>query len=234
MALENLRIKWLAAYYVATATKVVPVRKLTLRRMTLEPHRYAGLAEGLAELPLPDTLRIGRRRMAIPQTLDELSSSLTYGQRMYLTQHEGYDVGVILRLVAGYYYPLYTGRPWDERKALSFGAKVLSSLVVELYPVSKHLIGLMEQLTKRESTLLHREPTKQEKAAGIERLAKFADLTALLFLQDSFKTSAEQIMLAPYDDCLVRFMLANEQNKYAERLAEVHRKENAPKKNRKP
>lgn len=231
--LKDIRIKLLAAKYVLQAGKPVPVRKLTLRRMTVEEARYAGLAKGLATLPVPDSLRLGRKVLPVPKDMEELCGNITYGQRLFFTQKEGFDTGIILRLVAGYYYTLYTGCTWNEKRALSFGKIVLNSLAKDLYPVATHLTELMEQLVARESKLLQRQPTKQEKAAGIERLAKFADLTSLLFLQESFRCTAEQVMLAPYDDCLVRFMLAKEQNQFNERLTEIYRKENQPKKGKK-
>lgn len=228
--ISDFKVKWVAAYYIATASKIVPVHKLTLRRMTLELHRYAGLAEGLAQLPLPDRVRLAGRWYGVPADIDTLAGNLTYGQRMYLTEQEGYDVGIILRLVAGYYYPICTGKVWDEKKAMQFGKNVLNSLVIELYPLATHLTALMEQLVTRERKLLQRTPSKQEKAAGIDKLAVFADLTAVLFLQESFRCTAEQVMLLPYNDCLVRFMLAKEQAAFKDRLTEVYRNESKAKK----
>ena len=226
---ENLRIKWLAAYYIARAGKVVPIHKLTLRTMTMQPARYTSLAEDLAALPLPDALRFGRKRLPVPPDVETFGRSITYGQRLYFAQKEGFDLGIILRYVAGYYYPIVTGRPWNETDALRFGRNILDLYVTELYPVSQHLVNLMAELATREQKLLHREPTKQERAAGVERLNKFADLTALMFLMEQFKCDEAAVMAKPYDDCLVRFMLAKEQAAYQERLTEVYRKEAAPK-----
>jgi len=91
------------------------------------------------------------------------------------------------------------------------------------------LVKLMGDLAERERKLLHREPTKQERAAGIERLNVFSDLTALLFLQQSFNCTEAQVAEKPYNDCLVRFMLQKEQNAYAERLQDVYQKESEQK-----
>jgi hypothetical protein len=227
--LQDWRIKLMAASYVLQAGKVVPLSKLTLRRFAMEQERYAGLAEGLSQLPVPPFVRIGRKVFAVPSTVEEFCDTVCYGQVMYFKQREGFDVGIILRYVAGYFYPQYTQTGWDEKGALQFGAKILSLNVKELYPVSKHLVALMEQLVTQESKLLQRTPSRQEQAAGIERLGKFADLTSLLFLQDSFNCTEAEVMRQPYNDCLVRFMLAKEQAAFAERLTEVYRQDSKPK-----
>lgn len=224
--LEDLYIKLLAARYILLAGRAVPVNRLTLRTMFMQTERYAALAVDLASLPLPQALAFGRKRYAVPADVEMFGRNITYGQRLYFAQAEGFDLGIILRFITGYYYPIVTGRPWDETKALAFGKKVLALHVTELYPVAKHLSELMAELVTREKKLLHREPTKQERAAGIERLNKFADLTALIFLMDAFKCDEAAVMLKPYDDCLVRFMLAKEQASYQERLTEVYRSEN--------
>jgi hypothetical protein len=228
--IKDLLIKLQAAAYVLQAGKVVAIEKLTLRRMALEPERYTALAEGLAQLPVPEALRIGKRTLAVPQTLEDFSNNITYGQRLYLARSEPYDLGLILRFVAGYYYPLYAQKPWDENAALTFGRIVLNLHVINLYPVTMQLVNLMAELATRESKLLHREPSKQERAAGIERLNKFSELTSLMFLCESFKCTEAAVMLMPYNDCLVRFMLAKEQATFHERLTEIIRKENTPKK----
>jgi hypothetical protein len=83
----------------------------------------------------------------------------------------------------------------------------------------------MTQLIDRELKLLKREPTKQEKAAGIDKLGKYADLMAVTFLMESFRCSESDVMMKPYNDCLVRFMLQRDQNAYADRLADVYKRE---------
>jgi hypothetical protein len=210
-----------AAKAVMLAGSIIPVRKLTLWQVLFQPERYGGLAEDLGKLPVPPVLRIGRRTMPVPQELEEFCANLCYGQKLYLATEEPFDVGVILRYVAGYFYPIYTGKRWDERRALLFGKKILSSSVVTLYPVAIQLVSLMEQLAKREQAMLHREPTSEERAAGVESLNRFAALTSLIFLQEQFHCSQDEVMLLPYDDCLVRFMLAKEEGAYRERLMAI-------------
>lgn len=221
----DLMIKWQAAAHILRAGKVVPIERLTLREMTLEPQRYAALAEGLTQLPLPQYFKLGRKRLPIPADADAFSKSITYGQKLFFMQDEGFDLGIILRYVAGYYYTFATGQPWNEANALKFGKKVLALRVVELYPVAQHLVNLMAELITTERKLLHREPTQQERAAGVERLNKFADLSNVIFLMEQFKCDEAAVMLKPYPDCLVRFMMQREQVAYNERLTEVYRKE---------
>jgi hypothetical protein len=80
-----------------------------------------------------------------------------------------------------------------------------------------HLIGLIAETLTREEKLLHRQPTKKELAAGIEKLNPFAELSSLDFLRDNMNITMQEVMLAPYNECLVRFMLAKETMEYQER-----------------
>ena len=200
------------------------IESITLKKM-IQDERNHTLSDGLAQLPLPEKLKIGFRRYTIPKDLDEFSGAICYGQRMYFTQEELNDFGIILRSITGYYYPIVSKHNFSDDKAQLFGRVILHLPVIDLYPVAMHLVALMAELTDREKKLLHREPTKQEKAARIEKLAPFSDLTALDFLRQSLNKTEEEVLLTPYNDCLVRFMLAKEQNAFNERLAEVQRKE---------
>jgi len=223
-SIEQIIIKIVAARAVWQASKVMPASKLTLWHLVLEPAKYNSIAEGFASLPLPSQLKIRRKKLAVPSGLEEFAGNLTYGQKLFLMNEEPFDVGCIMRYVTGYYYPLYSGQPWDEAEALQFGRNVLSSPLKDLYPVAIHLVNLMAELVEREKKLLHREPTADEKAAGVDRLTRFTELTSLIFLMDSFRCTEAAVLQKPYDDCLVRFMLAKEQNAYTERLTEVHRR----------
>jgi hypothetical protein len=127
-------------------------------------------------------------------------------------------------MIDGYYYPIVTKNKWDENKSLLFGKKILLLKVINLYPIAMHLVSLMAELAEREKKLLHREPSKQEQAAGIDKLAKFAELTALKHLMSSLGRSREEVLLTPYNDCLVEFMLTKEQGMFAERLTEIYKK----------
>lgn len=200
------------------------IESITLKKMILDERNHS-LSDGLSQLPLPEKLRIGLRKYSIPKDLDEFSGAICYGQRMYLTQEESNDFGIILRSITGYYYPIVGKHKFSDERAQLFGRVILHLPVIDLYPVAMHLVSLMAELTDREKKLLHREPTKQEKSAGIEKLAPFSDLTALDFLRQSLNKTEEEVLLTPYNDCLVRFMLAKEQNAFNERLTEVFKKE---------
>lgn len=196
------------------------INRITLRHLYSEPETYSFLSDMLSELPIPETIKIKRNVYKVPEDLEKFSSQLTYGQRIYLTLQEMTDVGIILRYVAGYYFTQVKGA-WNEREALKFGSEIIKLKVIDLYPVSIRLIELMGKLAEREKKLLHREPSADEKAAGIETLNKFSELTSLIFLMDQFKCSEMEVMSKPYDDCLVRFMLAKEQSAYQERLMKL-------------
>jgi hypothetical protein len=202
------------------------INKLTLREMMINFDLYKGLPDGLAELPLPEKIKIKGRSFQIPARLDEFTENLCYGQRLFLVRKEDNDFGIIIRLIDGYYYTLVTSEKWDEEKALLFGKLVINCSVIELYPVAMHLTILVSQMAEREKSLLYREPTKLQLAAGIEKLNVFAELNALDFLAQAMRITVPEVLLTPYKECLVRFMIAKEtqefQDRYVELLKEVH------------
>ena len=203
------------------------IEKITLKQM-FSPE-YTGLSDGLSQLPLPEHLKIKRAVFPIPKNLDELSENICYGQRLFLVRKEDNDIGMILRVIDGYYYPMFTKNKWDEDKALLFGKTVITLKVVNLYPIAMHLVTLIAQMIDREQKLLHREPSKQEKAAGIDKLSIFSELNALDFLRDSLKKTIEEVMLTNYNECLVRFMREKEVGAYQERYMEVIKRESESK-----
>jgi hypothetical protein len=213
------------------------IKKITLRDMMFNFLEYRNLPEGLVQLVKPLRIKINGKSYPIPETLDEFTKSICYGQRLFFTQKEENDFGSILRVMDGYYYPmtdhyewhwltLYKGKEkWDADKALLFGKYVLTCKVYELYPVAMHLSKLVDEMVKREIAVLHREPSKIELAAGIEKLNVFSDLTSLDFLRDAMKITVPEVLLTPYNECLVRFMIAKETNDYQERYFELMKDE---------
>ena len=189
---------------------------------------YGGLSDGLVQLPAPDMLKIGKR-YPLPKTLDEFTASICYAQRLYLVRKEENDFGVILRAITGYFYPIVNKLPFDEDKALLFGKLVITCKVIELYPAAMRLIEFTGEMVEKEYRLLHREPSKVEQAAGIEKLNVFAELTSLDFLRDAMKCTVPEVLLTPYNECLVRFMLAHETAKFQERYYELLKEDDKPK-----
>jgi len=203
--------------------------KLTLKEMMNNFHLYSGLPDGLVQLPVPDKLKMGRKKLPVPQTLEEFTSNLCYGQRLFMMRKEDNDFGVIVRILDGYYYTLKTGEKWDEDKALLFGKIVINLLAKDLYPTAMHLINLVAEMAERENKLLHREPSKVELAAGIEKLNVFSELTNLDFLRDAMKCTVPEVLLTPYDECLVRFMIAKETADFQERYFKLMQEDSKPK-----
>ena len=203
--------------------------KLTLKEMMNDFHLYSGLPDGLIQLPVPDKLKMGRKKLLIPQTLEEFTKNLCYGQRLFLMRKEDNDFGVIVRILDGYYYTLKTGEKWDEDKALLFGKIVINLLAKDLYPTAMHLINLVAEMAERENKLLHRDPSKVELAAGIEKLNVFSELTNLDFLRDAMKCTVPEVLLTPYDECLVRFMIAKETADFQERYFKLMQEDSKPK-----
>ena len=186
---------------------------------------YFGLPDGLIELSCPSTLRITGKDYDVPKSMDELTNNICYGQRLFLTREEVNDIGTIFRMVDGYYYPIVERLKWDEDKVLPFGNKVLDCLVKEVYPVSIHLINLLKEMIEREEQLLSREYTKMEKAAGIEKLNLYAELNSLHFLRDTMKCSVPEVLLTPYNECLVHFMNAKAVADYQDRYVKLQREQ---------
>jgi len=182
---------------------------------------YAGLADGLVQFPIPDSFKICGKRQNIPYGMEDFTNNICYGQRLFLVVREDNDIGSILRTIDGYYYPLVSKQKWNDQKALLFGKEVLNCSVQELYPVAMHILTLVSQMADREKTLLFREPTQLQKAAGIEKLTIFSELSAVDFLRESLNKNEEEVMLTPYNECLVRFMLAKETAEYQERYLAV-------------
>lgn len=184
---------------------------------------YSGLPEGLKQLPLPHYLKIKRKRLPIPGDLNEFTKNLCFGQRLFIVRKEEFDFGLIIRNIDGYYYPLYTNKKWDEEEALLFGEKVLTCTVEQLYPITIHFNNLIDKMMEREKSLLHKEPTKIELASGIERFNVFAELQSINFLRDVMKVPVAEVLQTPYNECLVRFMLAKTESEYQERYLQLSR-----------
>jgi hypothetical protein len=203
--------------------------EVTLKDMILRFDKYYGLPDGLIKLPVSDFLKIKRKKLPIPKDSKELADNICYGQRLFFSRKEENDFGLIIRMIDGYYYTKYTGEKWDEDKALLFGKIVITCDVKELYPTAMHLVNLVGELVEREQKLLHREPSKIELAAGIEKLNVFSELTSLDFLRDAMKCTVPEVLLTPYNECLVRFMIAKETNDYQSRYFELMNEESKSK-----
>jgi hypothetical protein len=206
--------------------RIKAIDRITFKDMILHPE-YSGLSDGFSKLPIPERIKIWGYWGIVPKTLDEFSNGICYGQRLYLTNDEPNDYAVILRITTCYFFTLITGKKWDADLCLLIGKYILPCTAITIYPVAMHLITLLGELAEREKSLLHREPSKLELAAGIEKLNVFAELSSLDFLRDLMKISIPEVLLTPYRECLVRFMMAKEQNDYMKRyqelqLAEVH------------
>lgn len=202
------------------------INRLTLFDMMQSPMLYEGLVDGLIELPVPDEITIKKKTMKVPQTLDEYSANICYGQRLYLSREEPNDFGIILRLMLGYFYPLLSEKTWDIEAIDDYVKFVVKCLVKDLYPVTIHLTKLFGELIERERKYLYREPTSIERAAGIENLNIYSELNALDFLRDTMKITEAEVLITPYNDCLVRFMNAKANMTYQDRYIKLTQEKN--------
>ena len=204
---------------------LIPIHKLTLKDMIQNGSGYISIADQLCQLPVPDQIRIKKKYYPVPRDLDQFTRSLCYGQRLFFNTNEENDYGVIIRMIDGYYFPVVMGGKWDQDKALLFGKHVITCTVIDLYPVSFHLVKLFGDMIEREHKLLYHAPSKMELAAGIEKLNVYSELSALDFLRDSMKVPVYEVLLTPYNECLVRFMLAKETEDFKTRYIELQNEE---------
>jgi len=180
------------------------------------PELYSGLADGLIDLPLPDKLKI-KKILTIPLNREQLADNICYGQRLYLAREELNDFGIIIRLVGGYFYPEITGLKFNEANIFGIVKNIVTCLAKDIYPVALHLVKLISELIINEQKVLYKEPTKLELAAGIEKLNAYSELNTLDFLSNVMRCTTDEVMLTPYNECLVRLMSAKEMNEYQER-----------------
>ena len=200
------------------------LEKITLLNMIDDP-KLSTLADDLVQLPVPESIKIKGKYYPVPQSYEEFCKNLVYGQRLFIARKEDNDYGVIIRVLDGYYYPMVTVNKWDEDEALLFGKYVLNLSVIKIYPVAMHLVNLIAEVAAREQKLLHRNPSKMELAAGIERLNPFTELLSLDFLRDAMKITVPEVIQQPYNECLVRFMIAKEQAEFQDRYIELSKEE---------
>ena len=201
------------------------INKLKLFDMIKHPKLYAGLPEGLIEIPLPDKFKIKRKLLTIPGTREEYANNICYGQRLYLARKEENDYDLIFRQIGGYFYPEITGEKWVENKVLTLIKNIVTCKAKEVYPVTMRLVNLISELIINEQKLLHREPTKMELAAGIEKLDPYAELNVLDFLRDAMKVTVDEVLITPYNECLVRLMNAKAIQDYQERYMKLQLEE---------
>jgi hypothetical protein len=200
------------------------LEKITLLNMIDDP-KLSTLADDLVQLPVPESIKIKGKYYPVPQTYEEFCKNLVYGQRLFIARKEDNDYGIIIRVLDGYYYPMVTVNKWDEDQALLFGKYILNLSVIQIYPVAMHLVNLISEVAAREQKLLHRNPSKLELAAGIERLNPFTELLSLDFLRDAMKVTVPEVIQTPYNECLVRFMIAKEQAEFQDRYIELSKEE---------
>jgi hypothetical protein len=200
------------------------IDKLRLFDMIKYPELYSGLADGLIDLPLPDKLKI-KKILTIPLNREQLAENICYGQRLYLAREELNDFGIIIRLVGGYFYPEITGLKFNEANIFGIVKNIVTCLAKDIYPVALHLVKLISELIANEQKVLYKEPTKLELAAGIEKLNAYSELNTLDFLSNVMRCTTDEVMLTPYNECLVRLMSAKEMNEYQERYFKLQMEE---------
>jgi len=200
--------------------RIKNIEKLTFKDFIVDLDLYFGLTEGLTQLPCPHEININGVLYSVP-AIDTFTDNICYGQRLYMARQEDNDIELIARMIGGYYYPLITNQKWSEDNLLLIAKNVLTCKIKDLYPITMHFVELIGQIIDKEKKLLYREPSKVEMAAGIEKLSVFSELNALDFLRDAMKCTVPEVLLTPYNECLVRFLNAKELSDYQERYFEL-------------
>lgn len=179
-------------------------KHLTLKRLLILASRGGvnKITDFYATLPPPGKLRIGCRLRPVPLKVTELLEKITYGQKRFLEKQPDNDIDAVLRMFVGWYYPIVSGKPFDESRALEFGAKAMRCNINELYPACAHIARLVGELNKLEERLLAAEADSTWIAAGGNDLAPYAPQLTVDFLAKRLMCSHEEVYAKSYAECL--------------------------------
>lgn len=180
------------------------LKHLTLRRLLLLASKgpVYKITDFLVTLPAPDRLRIGCRMRLVPHTMMEVMGAITYSQKRFLEKQPENDLDAVLRMFAGWYYPIISGKVFEETSALEFTRRAQRCNINELYPVCAHLARLVSDINKLEEKLLASEADSTWIAAGGNALTPYAPQLTVEYLANRLKCSLEEVHNKSYAECL--------------------------------
>lgn len=194
---------------------------LTLKRLAILSTKgdVTDLIEFFSSLPFNGSIRIGFKRHDVPATMDELRSSITWGQRLFFAKEPVDYLDRLNRLFCGLFYPIFADGEFDAVKCLTIGHKSLNCNINELLPFVTHMSALVEEMLISEHKLTGGNVDKMWIAAGGEKLNKYGDKITLDFLAPKLsimygkQIGHDGVMQSPYLDCMVQLM---ERKEFAE------------------
>ena len=177
------------------------VKYLTLKKLlTLSTkHGCNKLIDQLCELPCPDKIRIGLRYYHVPKSIEEFTESICWGQRLFMSSEQSTELEALLYLLACYYQPQITKSQFDEKKVIKVFKRLLSSNAIELFPAVNRLSFLFAKAVQNETDKLNGTVTREMRAAEIDRLKPFAELSILQTISDKCKVPLMEAHLVEYN-----------------------------------
>lgn len=202
----------------------IELKHLTLARfINLSAHGGVDdILEFLGTSAPPERIRIGIKTYAVPQIADELRESLTYGQKVFLSEQPKGDIDLLLRMFVGWYYPILTKKPFDADKAYTIVGKAMNCFITELIPSCAHIAKLVSELNQFEEQVLASEPDSLWMQAGGGGLSKYAPMLTVEYLADKLKCTNDEVFDKPYSECLFWLMYQNESNAVEKRFNQLN------------
>lgn len=183
------------------------LKYLTFKRLLLLASKgdVSDLVAFYSDLPFI-YLRIGFKRYNVPKTLIELQTQITWAQRLYFASEPTDFIDLVFKRFNGWFYPILTGKQFNEQECSKIDYKALNCNVDELLPFVAHMSRLIEQLLIDEAKKTASDVDKTWIAAGGEKLTPFANMLTIDFLADKLRCHPDEVLNKPYADCLVRLM----------------------------
>ena len=205
------------------------IRFLTFKRLAIlaEQGDVSDIVNFHTELSFGGSIRIGFKRLQVPLTMDEFRSRITWGQRLFFSREPIDYIDGVFRLFCGWFYPILTGKEFDETKCLTISGKALNCNVDELLPFVTHMSTMIGAMLSEEERLTGGSVDKTWIAAGGEKLNKYGDKVTLDFLVPKLsimygkQVGHSDVMASPYADCLVQLMERKEFNEVENEYREL-------------
>lgn len=131
------------------------------------------------------------------------------------------DLEAMLIYVSGYYQPIVTKKKYSEERTIDFFKKVVHLNVKELYPVCGKLMRLFEETISIEEKKLNSTPDQTKRAAGIERLGLFSELSIMEMIAEKTRLPIYEVPTIEYNLVFSFLLKEKEMNDFQERYNEL-------------
>jgi len=199
------------------------VKHLTLKRLInlASKHDCSILLNQLAELPCPTKLRIGVREYAIPNSIEQFTDNICWGQRLYMASKQTNEFESILYLIASFYQPILDKSKFDDEKVLNTFVRLLNCNADEILPVLNRFSIFFADMIANEMAKLNREVTREMRAAEINKLQPFSDMSILELIAERCKVPLLEAHLINYNIVLVLLWKDKETDEFGKRYNEL-------------